>query len=140
MADLVITAANVLPGTNARRMSGTAGVTITPGQAVFLHHDGYYYKTDANAGADATTSRAAGIALSGGSLGQPLEVQTGGKITIGAAVTVGNIYVVSATLVGIAPITDQAAERRCRSVRTVAHGGLSAPLRIGVPVSKLSNP
>ena len=36
MADLTITAANVVPGAGARITNGTAGATVTAGQVVYL--------------------------------------------------------------------------------------------------------
>lgn len=47
-----------------------------------------------------------GIALHGASSGQPLRVQTGGSITIGATVAVGALYVVSLTAGAIAVYGD----------------------------------
>ncbi len=104
-ADITVTA------TSVKLTSGTssiynAGETITAGQALYLHTDGLVYKSDANA--SATTKAITGISLNGGATGQPIVVQTGGTITIGATVAVGTIYVVSATAGGIAPSTDLA--------------------------------
>lgn len=49
-----------------------------------------------------------GIALHGASSGQPLRIQTGGTITIGATTVKGTTYIVSATAGGIAPYSDLA--------------------------------
>jgi hypothetical protein len=106
VADLVITAANVVAGTNAVvNRSYNAGATITAGQAVYLDSTTSTWKLgDANAAAPANTVQ--GVALHGASSGQPLAVQTAGPITIGATVAVGTIYVLSATPGGIAPHGD----------------------------------
>ena len=106
MADLSITAANVVPGTNATiDRSYLAGATITAGQAVYFDTTTSKWKL-----ADANLSQAAavlgGIALNGASDGQPIAVQTRGQITIGATVAVGTVYVLSATAGGIAPVAD----------------------------------
>lgn len=106
MADLTITPAQVLPGSDAIFSEGVAGAAITPGQSVY--QDG----SDANkwklADADSTilTAAARGIAVGQAAAdGQRITVQTGGTITLGAgaAPTLGIIYVVSGTAGGIAP-------------------------------------
>jgi hypothetical protein len=49
---------------------------------------------------------ASGIALHAAASGQPLAVLTSGPITIGAAVTAGVGYYLSATAGGICPVAD----------------------------------
>ncbi len=114
MADLTVTASQVQPGTtDAQTALGVAGGTITAGEAVYLDTTVGQYKA---AKSDATaTASVAGIALNGASSGQPLQIQIGGTVTIGAgaAPTVGVIYVLSAaTAGGIAPSTDLASTNR----------------------------
>lgn len=107
MADLSITAANVKPGTTCTTTNGTYGETVTAGQAVYKSaSDNYYYKAEC----DSTTAKAAavGIALNSGSQYQPATILTSGNCSIGATVTVGSVYIVSATAGGIAPTTDLA--------------------------------
>ena len=96
MADLSITPASVVAGTDADYYQGVSGGTVTAGMAVYL--DALDNKLKA---ADVK-----GIALHGASDGQPLRVQTAGSLTIGATTTVGAAYVLSATPGGIAPIAD----------------------------------
>lgn len=106
MADLTITAANVAKGaTNNRTRQGTAGGTITAGMPVYLDSaDSEYKACQANA---ATTDEAVGIALHAASDGQPLTLLVGGDINMGATLTVGEVYVVSAAAAGgVAPIGD----------------------------------
>ena len=104
MADISVTAANVKKGSGATTITGTAGETITAGQVLYLDTaDNEYKKADADASASAV---AAGIALCGAADGQPIIIQTGGNINIGGTVTVGEIYVVSATAGGVAPEGD----------------------------------
>ena len=103
MADIVITAANVL------RVSGdfevvTAGVTVTAGQVVYRDTSDGQYNLTGNS--SLATSLAAGISLNGASVGQPLVVQTSGDITIGGTVAVGEVYLVSATGGLLAPEAD----------------------------------
>lgn len=105
MADLTITAANVVHDINAVYATGTAGATITAGQALYLDSGTSTLKlADANASQAAATC--VGISLHGASSGQPIKYQISGDITIGATITVGGIYVVSATAGGIAPVAD----------------------------------
>lgn len=106
MADLVITAANVIAGTGARKEHGTAGATITAGQSVYLDSATNSYKLADCDSATAAVRSAAGIALHAASSGQPLSVHTRGPITIGATVTQGVAYYLSATPGGICPVAD----------------------------------
>jgi len=106
--DLSITAASVLPSTNAVVKTGTAGGTITAGQTLYADaSDGGDLKL-ADADASALTAVVVGIALHGASDGQPLSFLASGDITIGATVVVGEIYVLSGTAGGIAPEADLA--------------------------------
>ena len=107
MADLTITAASVLKGTGAITETLIAGAAITAGQSV------YKDASDANKAkltdADSATAAARvfyGIALNGAASGQPVVVQTGGIITIGATVAVGVAYYLSDTAGGICPFAD----------------------------------
>jgi hypothetical protein len=107
MADLTVTAASVLKGTGAITETLIAGAAITAGQSV------YKDTSDSNkaklADADSATAAARtyyGTALNGASTGQPVVVQTGGPITIGATVAVGVAYYLSDTAGGICPFAD----------------------------------
>lgn len=106
MADITVTAGSVLPGTNPAYEDGTAGGTLTAGMSLYKDaSDSNKWKAaDANASASAAAAR--GIATHGASSGQPIRVQTGGGIDLGATLAVGRIYVVSATAGGIAPSSD----------------------------------
>lgn len=104
MADIAITATSVVGGGSATRETGSAGVAITAGQAVYLDSATNKYKlSDANA-AGAKTVR--GIALNGAALNQPVVVQKDGPITIGATLVAGTTYCLSATSGGICPQAD----------------------------------
>lgn len=104
MADITVTATSVVPYANEQTAVGVAGETITAGQVVYLNSTtGKLMKADADTAAESVCK---GIALNGGSLGQPVKYQYGGEITIGATVAVGTTYVVSATAGGIAPVAD----------------------------------
>jgi predicted transcriptional regulator len=106
MADLSITASQVL------KVSGgfvnlIAGEEITAGKAVYVKSaDGRLWLADNDA--SLATSTLKGIALNHASAGQPLQAQTDGDITLGAAAapTLGVTYVLSSTAGGIAPNLD----------------------------------
>lgn len=107
MADIVITAANVVPSSGYGFTDGVAGEAITRGQLVYLKAaDNEYYKADADD--TSATSTVKGVALQDAGNGQPLRIQTSGSITIGGTVTVGTIYVASDTAGGIKPHGDLA--------------------------------
>lgn len=107
MADLTITAANVVKGNGAKILSGTYGATVTAGQAVYADpaDNGRFKPADSDS-ATAAVRTPVGIALNSGSTGQPADIQTEGRISIGGTVVVGTIYVLSATAGGIAPAAD----------------------------------
>ncbi len=109
MADLSVTAANVLAGTNAKIRKGIAGATITAGQWVYEDTaDGGKFKL-ADCDASATTAKAAGVALNGAAAGQPLLVcEEDDDFTPGGTLTVGAIYVLSGTAGAAAPTADLA--------------------------------
>ena len=108
MADLTITAANVVRGSNAKIEHGDAGATITAGQCVYRDTtDGEYKLSDADSGTAAVRS-VRGIALNSASDGQPMTILRSGDITIGASVTAGVAYYLSDTPGGIAPVADLA--------------------------------
>lgn len=106
MVDIVITAASVAKGGNALVQQGTAGASITAGQAVYLDSATGRYLLSDNDGTG--TKQVDGIALNGAATGQPLAVQRGGDITIGATLTPGTAYYLSATVGGICPVADVA--------------------------------
>jgi hypothetical protein len=108
MADVSVTATEVLK-TSATVVDsgGVFGETVTAGQVVYkLSSDGKWYKADANLSAAAAALK--GIALNGGAANQPAVIAIGGTIDPGFTVTVGTVYVLSATAGGIAPAADLA--------------------------------
>lgn len=106
MADLVITAANVLKGSGAQVETGTAGASVTAGQVCYLDTSTNTLKlADCNS-ATAAVRSPYGIALHAAGSGQPLVVLKSGSITIGATVAVGVPYFVSGTAGGIRPVAD----------------------------------
>jgi hypothetical protein len=106
MADLTITAANVVPGAGARITNGIAGASITAGQVVYLDPADNRFKLADCDNASATIRAAFGIATHGALTGQPLAVQTAGQLAMGAILTAGEAYYVSPNAGGIAPRAD----------------------------------
>lgn len=107
MAAISVTATSVLPGTGAQIEYGLLGATVTAGQSLYYDSSSSSYKlADANDTTATATFR--GVALNGGVSGQPVAVQTGGLITIGATVVAGEIYVLGATAGAIYPADDLA--------------------------------
>lgn len=112
MADLTITPASVLL-TSGSSNHGTAGASITAGQAVYAD------STDSSklklAQCDGTAAEAAvvGIALHAASANQPLRyAESGAVMNIGATTAKTTAYLLSATAGGIAPQVDITAGQR----------------------------
>ena len=75
MADLTITAANCVAGDGSTTVTGTAGATITAGQAVYKDSTtGKYLLADSDS-ATVAAKRAAGVALNGANLSRQLSAQ-----------------------------------------------------------------
>lgn len=106
MADLTITAANVVAGSTARMTEGTAGVALTAGQVVYQEAaTGLMKLCDCNS-ATAEVRVPKGIALHAAAINQPVAILTQGPVTIGATVAAGVTYFVSGTAGGIRPAAD----------------------------------
>lgn len=106
MADLTITAANVVAQDGATTVQVTAGGTVARGNPVYLDSADSNQAKAGRANA-ATTDEVYGIALNDAADEQPLVVITSGDLSLGAILTVGETYVLSAAAAGgIAPISD----------------------------------
>ena len=103
MADITITAANVIASSNAViRREYPFGATVTAGQVVYLNGSNQWALADMNAPLGTKTTDLRGIALNGGSSGQPAAVVTlDPALVIGAAVTNGTSYYLSDNAGGI---------------------------------------
>ena len=107
MADITVTAANVVSVSGAQNTGNLASTTITAGKIVYLNASNQWALAAANSTAlIAGGGTTWGIALHAALASQPLAVQVGGVCGFGVVFTVGVIYVISATAGGIAPITD----------------------------------
>lgn len=109
MADLVVTAANVLPRSNAIIQSGyLAGEVLAAGKAVYRDATTGKWMLADNNSPTLPARVASGIALSGAALNQPVHVATGGTVAAGATLTPGTAYFLSDTPGGICPFADLA--------------------------------
>lgn len=106
MADLTITAANVVAGSSSKRRERKAGATLTAGQLVYVDPADLKAKLGDSDNPAASVRAIDGIALHGASNNQPLTVHYEGPITIGATLVPGTIYVASDTPGGIMPAAD----------------------------------
>lgn len=106
MADLSITAANVVADSAASRETGQAGEAITAGKAVYKSSTSKKWMLADSNSATAEAKKADGIALNGAALNQPLVVCTGGDVTIGATLTPGQPIYLSETPGGLQPAAD----------------------------------
>lgn len=107
MADVSVTAAEVLPEVPGTILDNTRlfGATVTAGQAVYLDTTTNTWKL-ADANSSAATATVGGIAMNGGAAGQVASIAVAGTLDPGFTVTVGAVYVASATAGGIAPVAD----------------------------------
>lgn len=106
MADLSITATSVIAGSSAKKVHGTAGASVTAGQPVYLDSATNTYKlADCDSGTAAVRSPD-GVTLHAAASGQPLTIAERGPVTIGATLTAGVAYYLSATAGGICPVAD----------------------------------
>src|SRR5215831_4074810 len=104
MATIAITAANVLPSSQATIFSGTAGATITQGQPLYLDTTTSTYKL-ANT---LTNNPVAGLAMDAASANQPIMIcSRDPNLNIGAVLTTGNVILVGNTAGGIQPYEDR---------------------------------
>jgi hypothetical protein len=98
MADISVTAANVIPSSSASIQTGTAGATIVAGQTVYIDTGASnVLKLSYNAGT-LLEGTVCGIALNGGASGQVIRYVTedpalvlGATMTVGDAVYLGGV-------------------------------------------------
>jgi hypothetical protein len=112
MADLTITPANVLRGTSGGEIieSGVAGATITAGQVIYRDPSVNTWKLSQCDGTalEAGIGTTLAISLHAALASQPITYIRGGSLGLGAILANGEIYVLSGTPGGIAPIGDLA--------------------------------
>jgi len=106
MTDISITAASVVAAASAVKQTGIAGEAITAGQVVYkAAATGKFMLCDGDS-ATAAVRVPLGIALNGGSDGQPMVIAKSGDVTIGATLTAGTAYYLGDDPGGICPLAD----------------------------------
>lgn len=110
MADLVITAANVVAGSGAQTKTGVAGAAIAAGDIVYLDSTttGKWQLADSDAAAAEARGQTSniGVALNSAALNQPVIVQVSGPVTLGAVLTAGQALYLSDTPGKLCPVAD----------------------------------
>lgn len=108
MADLVITAANVLAGAGAIKQSGAALEAVTAGKGAYFDPVTKKFGLWDSNSPTAAVRKMAGIFLNGAGVNQPVVVQSAGRINLGATLVAGEVYFQSETPGGIQPYADLA--------------------------------
>jgi hypothetical protein len=107
MADLTITASNVVAGSNAVIETKLTSGAITAGEVVYLDANDKYNLADTDSATPAVR-KPRGIALNSAASGQYMTIIKEGDVTLGSVLTKGSIYVLSGTSGKIAPTADLA--------------------------------
>lgn len=137
MADITITAASVVPGSDANVIQGTAGETITAGMAVYYNSTtSKWLKAQCDGTAVEAGSGGVGIALTGSSNNQSINVQIAGSVTIGGTVVATTPYIVSATAGGICPYADLASSQYATFLGYASTTGIIVMARNATGVTK----
>lgn len=137
MADLSITAANVLAASGTRITWGTAGATLTAGKAVYMDAADSN-KLKACRSNTATRAACVGIALADAASGQPIPYAAadGTNLNVGATLAVGVLYAVSPTGTGnsghICPVADVVAEGTGNYVSTLGVATNTSNLKLRI--------
>ncbi|MGH0263304.1 hypothetical protein NKY45_17720 [Sinorhizobium meliloti] len=106
MADLVLTASDIIAGSKSAQEHGTAGETITAGKSVYKSATTKKWMLADSNSATAAARQAGGIALNGASDGQPITVHKSGDLSLGAVLTAGQAVYLSDTPGGLCPLAD----------------------------------
>lgn len=131
MAAISVTAANVAR-VDGETVTFLAGATITQGMAVYVDANGLVQiGTNATSAGSGVGAQAVGIALNGGSAGQPITVLKNGTVNMGGTVAVGKQYVLG-TAGGVIPVDDIAGTE---FLTTIGVGITAAQIKLGVNVS-----
>lgn len=108
MADLSITAANVVPGANAVIENGTAGEAVAAGKTGYYDEVQRKYFLADNNSATLAVRKSRGMFVNTAAANQPCSLQTGGDVALGSVLTAGAEYLQSDTPGGICPRADLA--------------------------------
>jgi hypothetical protein len=133
MAAITVTPGSVLRVDGDVVNGYLAGATITAGMSVYVDTSGaVQIGTNASSAGSGVSSPLVGIALNGGSTGQPIQIlKTGGTVNIGGTAAVGKQYCLG-TAGGIIPVDDIATGEY---ITTVGVGTTAANIKLGYTVS-----
>lgn len=106
MANITITAANVVADSNATVERGSAGEAIAAGQMVYLSSTSRKWMLADADSATAEARKATAMALNTAALNQPLAVLRGGDVALGAVLIAGQAYYLSDDAGMICPLAD----------------------------------
>ncbi len=103
MTDLSVTAADVQAASGADIRRATAGAAIAAGEPIYIDPTDSLAKLAANT--SQTLANCVGIALHAADAGQPVTYIAEGNLDVGATLTVGELYILSAAG-AISPVGD----------------------------------
>lgn len=110
MADISVTASSVAAANaQTKTRTGTAGATITAGQALYMDADDSNTLKLADNDDTAATAAVVGVSLHAALDGQPITYAYDGDVTFNSVLTAGAVYCTSSNAGGIAPESDNAA-------------------------------
>lgn len=139
MADISITSSAVVPSTTANIARGTAGATITAGQALYADaSDSNKLKPAAHS--SAASAAVVGVAVNSASAGQPVEYITSGDVTVNSALTAATVYVLGNSAGAISAADDLHSSSGSRYGTIVGISTSATVLRVGINASGVLNP
>ncbi len=106
MADLTITASNVVAGKGATTTTGTAGEALAAGDAVYKDSTDNDNLKKCLHNTTAAAANAVGIVLAAVSDNATATYITAGDLCLGTLLAIGSVYAVSATAGRIAALAD----------------------------------
>jgi hypothetical protein len=141
MADISVTASSVKPANaNTGIGRGTAGATITAGQAVYADPADNFEIKPALSSNQTQANNVVGIALHGASDGQPIAYAYSGDVTFNAVLTAATTYVLGSAAGGISPSADLDSSSNTRYGVVLGMATSTTNLRMGLIASGVLNP
>lgn len=132
MAAISVTPGSVLRVDGVVAQGYLAGATITAGQVVYVDSNGVVQvATNATSAGSGVGSSVVGVALNGGSSGQPIDILTNGTVNIGGTAAIGKEYKLG-TAGGIIPVDDTVGGEYSTAVGI---GTTAANIKLGFNVS-----
>jgi hypothetical protein len=139
MADITLTAANVVPTANTDIGRGTAYEAINAGQPVYADANNSFKLRVAGNGS-AAAAAVVGIALNTAAANQPLSYAKAGDINTASQLTAGTPYVLGNTAGNISPGSDLESSSGTRYGTQIGVGVNATTLRLAIAASGVLNP